>query len=723
VLVPVSLTVQGFRGFAEEQAFKFPTPATVLFGENHCGKSSTLNALEWCLYGEECKGVGTNIRERIGWQIPNRHVDPEQVTVELRMSSPKGELLIRRSLHRSGKKRSLESSLEIECPDGESASGVDAEQLLGKWLRTTFRDFSTTVYQHQETIRGIVTQEPRERNDAIDRLIGLSDYRNLLDGIAKADAKGSQSRIGVKCDVLEGRIGERINAGAGYLEQSRRDAEAAGIPRTRHTPATALDTSRRLLEDLQTFVKEIGLTPLTLTNPERWEDLPAFETAVSGELRRLRSSLPDQDEQSNLYQRLISVNARLNDYSNLKGRRVDISNESGDLDRNHTSRTQVNNRLAEIALRLQELKAEEKEISGRQQVIVEAVAYLEEGPPEQAARCPVCDTETADLLPNLRSRLQDVLQGKLRVVQKESATLQTEKNVLDTAANKYKTLDGRLSACIADNQETTKKVGELFERTLTNEDDPIAILNAEKTRIDNRSQELTDLIGARQDRLGQIDTQLGALRCLRDVLQKVAKQEVIERIKETAEFDAFTKARDRLNELVSDIEAIKQAVASASNDDADRKIAAASATIDKYFRELTRHPAVTKISLGRKDDAKGRNAYSIIDQDGNDLAPILSQGDLNSLALAIFLGLASAGGTTAPMGFVMLDDPSQSMGAEHKRNLAGVLDQVCGHRRVLLATMDGEFRTCLGNGLTKTKTEYVFENWHPATGPAIRPPQ
>jgi DNA repair exonuclease SbcCD ATPase subunit len=93
----------------------------------------------------------------------------------------------------------------------------------------------------------------------------------------------------------------------------------------------------------------------------------------------------------------------------------------------------------------------------------------------------------------------------------------------------------------------------------------------------------------------------------------------------------------------------------------------------------------------KEDTRSGRNDYNITDQDGRDLTPILSQGDLNALALAIFLGLASAGGLTAPMGFVMLDDPSQSMGTEHKRNLAAVLDEVCNTRQVLLATMDSEF--------------------------------
>jgi wobble nucleotide-excising tRNase len=148
---------------------------------------------------------------------------------------------------------------------------------------------------------------------------------------------------------------------------------------------------------------------------------------------------------------------------------------------------------------------------------------------------------------------------------------------------------------------------------------------------------------------------------------------------------------------------------------------AARAAIDKYFRQLTRNPAVKEIVLELKEDTRsGRNVYHITDQDGKDLTPILSQGDLNALALAIFLGLASAGGLTAPLGFVILDDPSQSMGAEHKGNLAAVLDQVCRTRQLLLATMDGEFYACLDKALTRAKTVYMFEDWTPSKGPCVR---
>src|SRR5262245_44610699 len=140
---PTRLTVRGFRGFAAERTFEFISPITIFSGENHCGKSSTLNALEWCLLGEQCKGVATNIRERVGWVIQNRHVSPINVLVELRLADPNGEIIVRRRLHQAAKKRSPAEELEIECPDGETLSNAAAKQWLDSQLHSSFRDFST----------------------------------------------------------------------------------------------------------------------------------------------------------------------------------------------------------------------------------------------------------------------------------------------------------------------------------------------------------------------------------------------------------------------------------------------------------------------------------------------------------------------------------------------------------------------------------------------------
>src|SRR5262249_44133758 len=160
----------------------------------------------------------------------------------------------------------------------------------------------------------------------------------------------------------------------------------------------------------------------------------------------------------------------------------------------------------------------------------------------------------------------------------------------------------------------------------------------------------------------------------------------------------------RVAELVGDLQGIREAVSAAANEDAQQKVAAAGEAIDRYFRSLAANPAVSGIKLTVTSDSRsGRNSYAITDQEGRDLTPVLSQGDLNALALAIFLGLAAAGTQTGNFGFILMDDPSQSLDAEHKKQLVQVLNDIAGRKTLVLATMDREFHEALRAGLTKGK--------------------
>ena len=99
----------------------------------------------------------------------------------------------------------------------------------------------------------------------------------------------------------------------------------------------------------------------------------------------------------------------------------------------------------------------------------------------------------------------------------------------------------------------------------------------------------------------------------------------------------------------------------------------------------------------------------------------LVHGGLEPGDVAVFLGLATASTDNGGLGFVMLDDPSQSLGSQHKKQLVQVLQDVAGRKQVLLATMDGELRTLLAEHLGKAKTEYAFGPWAPETGSSVMP--
>lgn len=94
MLTLTRLTIEGFRGFRETKEFSFDKPLTVFFGGNASCKSSTTNAIEWALFGGECAGKQTGIRERVGWIIPNQHLSVPGVRVQLEMVGPHGAYVV-----------------------------------------------------------------------------------------------------------------------------------------------------------------------------------------------------------------------------------------------------------------------------------------------------------------------------------------------------------------------------------------------------------------------------------------------------------------------------------------------------------------------------------------------------------------------------------------------------------------------------------------------------
>ena len=265
-----------------------------------------------------------------------------------------------------------------------------------------------------------------------------------------------------------------------------------------------------------------------------------------------------------------------------------------------------------------------------------------------------------------------------------------------------------------------KQTAALLDVEIGDDDDPVAIIAAELRPLDSRLNQLGQAIQQRQERLDAIEQDLGRVRLVHDYLHQEQKKQVLETIQESEAFKQLEELRDQIAQLVEDADAVKVAVAEVAREEAETRLTTAGTTIDKYFRQLTRNPFVQQLQMTiTLDKRTRRNSYDIADQDGKDLTPILSQGDLNALALAIFLGLAASAKESSSFSFLMLDDPSQSLGTEHKKQLAQLLDQVARHKRLIVATMDNEFHECLKDAFTKAKKEYHFGNWSPEEGPKI----
>lgn len=97
---------------------------------------------------------------------------------------------------------------------------------------------------------------------------------------------------------------------------------------------------------------------------------------------------------------------------------------------------------------------------------------------------------------------------------------------------------------------------------------------------------------------------------------------------------------------------------------------------------------LTAVSLQGSEKANVRKLVMAASVDGQD-APaldVMSQGELHSLALSLFLPRATT--ADSPFGFLVIDDPVQSMDPTKVHGLAQVLHELGRHRQIVVFTHD-----------------------------------
>ena len=715
MLVLKRVKIKGFRGYTHEKELYFDNPVILLFGENHRGKSSTLNAIEWCLFGDSCIGKDTGIRERIKWEIKNRNLSKnESVVVELELEDESA------SVYKISRKAvgKTKDEVEIVLPSGEVIKGKDAEEKLAGILKSSFRDFLTTVYQHQEAIRAILTQEPRDRNDAIDRLLGLSDYRNIITGITSAGIDARMKDINKEWDNFKKEVERILMTRERDLESKRKELIQKGIKEEQMSKKGVIEIFESAQKELSAFANEMGIHVAELESAEDLKELKKLTDIVNEKIYNLRAKIPDVERQKELFFERTRINSLISEYNqkieNLKRDNIkllEFINKNGD-------ESQLEKLKSDIESQIKTKEKEMRRVNAKGKIINDAIDYLrEEGIDKNI--CPVCGKETTDLLNHLQEEWEKKYEGKVGEIKREIETLREKLENTIKLLNMLKSLRENLENRKKAVDELIKEIGEILSREITPKDDPLVLLKNQLLRVEEELKKLEESVRVKQEKLNEIQKKVNQVQLIIDILELEEKKRIVEKIEETPEYKQIENLRDRMSVLVGNVEKIVKVVQRSSNEEAENLVDLVGEKVNDYFRKITNNPAIDEVKLYVNPDKTGKNNYEFKDQDDNDLTPILSQGDLNALALSIFLAMASLKGATSTFGFIILDDPSQSLGSEHKENLVEVLDEVSENKMVILATMDRELQELLTSNLTKAKTKYIFKSWDPNTGPQI----
>jgi hypothetical protein len=171
-----SISIQGFRGFNEEQTINFHDRLMLIYAPNSYGKTSISEAFEWLLYGITSKVEKADSKDEYRGSYRNCHL-PESLTPFVRAIFVDGT-------------SEIEFRGELVAGDAIKRS-VDGRE-VEEWPFT--HDLSTTpkpfILQH--ALKYLLLVKPDERFQGFARLLGLEDLdriqRNFVSLCTKPDA-------------------------------------------------------------------------------------------------------------------------------------------------------------------------------------------------------------------------------------------------------------------------------------------------------------------------------------------------------------------------------------------------------------------------------------------------------------------------------------------------------------------------------------------------------
>jgi DNA repair exonuclease SbcCD ATPase subunit len=164
------------------------------------------------------------------------------------------------------------------------------------------------------------------------------------------------------------------------------------------------------------------------------------------------------------------------------------------------------------------------------------------------------------------------------------------------------------------------------------------------------------------------------------------------------------------------VQIVQEAIQAVLGMVAQAKIDSTKAAISATYRKLAQRADYPDIEI----DPEKYEVMAVRQGESEVALRILNKGDINCAALSIFLALAGSGDLAHNVGFMILDDPSQSLDPVHRERLADVINDVLKEKQIIVVTSETDFAERLRRKVTKNKRVYALKDWTPDKGPQLK---
>ncbi len=445
-----SLSVKGFKSFADPTVLKFEPGITVVVGPNGSGKSNVVDAVTWVLGAQGPRSLRSAKMEDVIFAGTSSRPPLGRAEVSLTIDNSSGklpvdlvEVTITRTLFRSGDSEYAINGapcrlLDIQELLGDSGVGRQQHMIIGQG------QLDTVLNARPEDRRAIIEEAAgvlkhrRRRERAERRLAATAENLERLGDLVREvrrqirplerQAAAARSHDAVASELLEAR---RYLAGAELAELAGRRATAAqGL-------AVCRDEERELHQALEELDSEASSTTAELSS-RREEDLADALGRVQGLVERARGLSGLLRERGRSVSAALDAAADVDVVSTLESEAARLAAEmsAADEEAEESGATEQ----AELATAVATLDAEQAQLSARWE------AVLDGDHPDQAAARLRARTESVGRT-GLREE-QDVesLSGRLASLEERNAAAAVRADLQQATAAELESVTAALEA-------------------------------------------------------------------------------------------------------------------------------------------------------------------------------------------------------------------------------------------------------------------------------------
>jgi cell division protein FtsL len=566
-------------------------------------------------------------------------------------------------------------------------------------------------------IRSLIIAKPKERKEAIDRLLGLSELRDTLNAVAAEKPSQWTAALDQTLQVLDATLTTALSEKQRTIDTESAALLGKGIPQSALTAVGAQEYANKVLGDLKEFASAYHLTAPNISGLAAFGGLQKFVTDLPDAIHTLRNEHPVLTDQGHF---LIQKSA-------LEGLKVGyLSQQTATADAekalaSHAEKRtidQLDDAITRAKAEVATTDAEMREVSKNATILDSSLLFFENRMAGEQITCPLCG-ETSRTVQDWRAHIQHEIEAKnLSPLKTKKQEFANQVGALEKQKEETILLQKRVTAEKLKLSASVTGIEKAIGRTVLPSDDPSAILNAE-------IKHLTDAIAGLQQQVSDINSRLDEFQ--RSVLdldrfQRIGKaqQEMtnIEAIHEDEAYKQLKLIRKECEQYAEDVELLVEGLKNTVTAEAEKRLVGVQAAISSTFTNLTNRADFPGLKVSAVGDGY---AIELVNASGTTrpALPLLNHADLNCAALSIFLALASSTQISHELGIVILDDSSQSLDTACKKSLCSALSLLCEARQVIVATADDDLRDEVMQ-MTKTKISCVVKDWTPTSGPTIQ---